>query len=126
MTRLVLLTFIVLGLGIVPVGAGPCTNEILAVEKAVNEPNSPYAPTARQSVGAQVHRQPTQSSVARAEQKSDSGYEAALDRARALDNQNSPDCAQAVKEAARHAVMICPEAGAATSVPRRAAADHRG
>jgi hypothetical protein len=98
MTRLVLLTFIVLGLGIVPVGAGPCTNEILAVEKAVNEPNSPYAPTARQSVGAQVHRQPTPSSVERAEQKADSGYEAALDRARALDNQNNPDCTQAVKE----------------------------
>jgi hypothetical protein len=87
-----------LSLGLASVRAGPCTNEILAIEKAVSEPNSPYAPTAGQSVGAQVHRQPTPSSVARAEQKADSGYEAALDRARALDNQNNPDCAQAVKQ----------------------------
>lgn len=26
--------------------AGPCTSEILRIEKAVNEPNSPYGPTA--------------------------------------------------------------------------------
>jgi hypothetical protein len=78
--------------------AGPCTSEIERVEKAVNEPGSVYAPTARQSVGAQVHRQPTPSSVAQAEQRADSRYDAALDRARALDNQNSPDCAEAVKQ----------------------------
>jgi hypothetical protein len=36
--------------------------------------------------------------VARAEQKADLGYETALDRARALDDQNNPDCAQAVKQ----------------------------
>ena len=40
----------------------------------------------------------TPSSVARAEQRADAGYTAALDRARALDNQNNPECAQAVKE----------------------------
>jgi hypothetical protein len=36
--------------------------------------------------------------VARAEEKADSNYTAALDHARALDNQNNPDCAQAVKQ----------------------------
>jgi hypothetical protein len=36
--------------------------------------------------------------VARAEEKADSTYTAALDRARALDSQNNPDCAQAVKQ----------------------------
>jgi hypothetical protein len=77
---------------------GACTTEILDVEKAVSAPNSPYSPTARRSVGAQMGRQPTPSSVARAEEKADSGYTAALDRARALDNQNNPDCAQAVKQ----------------------------
>jgi hypothetical protein len=98
MSRLMLVTAAVLGLGIAPVWAGPCTTEILNVEKAVNAPNSPYAPTARQSVGAQMGRQPTPSSVARAEETASSSYTAALDRARALDNQNNPDCAQAVKE----------------------------
>ena len=98
MKRLALLACIVLVSGVTTSWAGPCTSEILAVEKAVNEPNSPYAPTARQSIGAQMGRQPTPSSVARAEEKADSGYAAALDRARALDNQNNPDCAQAVKQ----------------------------
>jgi hypothetical protein len=97
MDRLVLLSSIILSLGIASVRAGPCTSEILSVEKAVSEPNSPYTPTARQSVGAQLGRQPTPSSVARAEGKADSNYTAALDQARALDNQNNPDCAQAVK-----------------------------
>jgi hypothetical protein len=98
MTRPFLLTCIALGLGIAPAWSGPCTSEILNVEKAVSAPNSPYAPTARQSVGAQLGRQPTPSSVTRAENTADSAYTAALDKARALDNQNNPDCAQAVKE----------------------------
>jgi hypothetical protein len=98
MSRLIVLTSIILALGIASLRAGPCTSEILSIEKAVSEPNSPYAPTARQSVGAQLGRQPTPSSVARAEGQADSNYAAALDRARALDNQNDPDCAQAVKQ----------------------------
>jgi hypothetical protein len=97
MKRLALLACLALVLGVATSRAGPCTSEILAVEKAVNEPNSPYGPTARQSIGAQMGRQPTPSSVARAEEQADSGYMAALDRARALDNQGNPDCAQAVK-----------------------------
>ncbi|HEY6992741.1 MAG TPA: hypothetical protein VH397_03440 [Xanthobacteraceae bacterium] len=89
---------IILVFGTATVRAGPCTSEILSIEKAVNERHSPYAPTGRQSVGAQLGRQPTPSSVARAEEKADSTYTAALDRARALDSQNNPDCAQAVKQ----------------------------
>ena len=76
--------------------AGPCTSEILRIEKAVNEPNSPYGPTARQSIGAQLDRQPTPSSVARAQRQANSNYKAALDRARALDNQNDQECEKAV------------------------------
>jgi hypothetical protein len=98
MTRLVLLTLLVLGFGMAPAQPGPCTSEILRVEKAVSEPNSPYTPTARQSIGAQTGRQPTPSSVAQAEEKADAAYKVALDRARALDSQDNPDCAQAVKE----------------------------
>jgi hypothetical protein len=73
--------------------AGPCTSEIEAVEKAINAANSPYAPMAPQSVGAQLGHQPTPSSVARAEGQADAGYQAALDRARALDNERNPQCA---------------------------------
>jgi hypothetical protein len=98
MNRLAVIACIFLACGVETARAGPCTSEILKIEKAVNEPNSPYGPTARQSVGAQLGRQPTPSSVARAEEKADSHYTAALDHARALDNQNNPDCAQAVKQ----------------------------
>jgi hypothetical protein len=98
MNRLAVFACIILAFGVATSRAGPCTSDILNIEKAVNEPNSPYAPSARQSVGAQLGRQPTPSSMARAEEKADSSYTAALDRARALDNQNNPDCAQAVKQ----------------------------
>jgi hypothetical protein len=80
------------------VQAGPCTSEILRIETAVNEPNSPYEPTAPQSVGAQTDVQQTPSSVARAERQADSNYRALLDRARALDNQNNLECEGVVKE----------------------------
>ena len=98
MNRLAVFACIILAFGVATSRAGPCTSDILNIEKAVNEPNSPYAPSARQSVGAQLGRQLTPSSMARAEEKADSSYTAALDRARALDNQNNPDCAQAVKQ----------------------------
>jgi hypothetical protein len=98
MNRLALFACILVAFGVDAARAGPCTSEILKIEKAVNEPNSPYAPTARQSVGAQLSRQPTPSSVASAEEKADSNYTAALDRARALDNQENPGCAEAVKQ----------------------------
>jgi hypothetical protein len=98
MNRLAFFACFLLAFGTDTARAGPCTSEILKIEKAVNEPNSPYAPTARQSIGAQLSRQPTPSSVARAEGKADSNYTAALDRARALDNQDNPDCAEAVKQ----------------------------
>ena len=98
MYRVAVFACIILAFGVATSRPGPCTSDILSIEKAVNEPNSPYAPTARQSIGAQLSRQPTPSSVERAEGKADSTYQAALDRARALDNQNNPDCAQAVKQ----------------------------
>jgi len=78
--------------------AGPCTSEIEGIEKAVEAADSPYAPMARQSVSAQLGHQPTPSSVARAEQQADAGYQAALDRARALDNERNPQCEHAVEQ----------------------------
>jgi hypothetical protein len=98
MIRSLPLTGLILGLGIASVQAGPCTSEILRIEKAINEPNSPYIPTAPQSVGAQTDVQPTPSAVARAERQADSNYRAVLDRARALDNQNNSECEEVVRE----------------------------
>src|SRR5919108_4776857 len=74
MYRVAVFACIILAFGVATSRAGPCTSDILSIEKAVNEPNSPYAPTARQSVGAQLSRQPTPSSVARAEGQADSTY----------------------------------------------------
>ena len=97
-SRFVSITGVILARGIGCAQAGPCTADIEKIEKVLNEPNSPFGPTARQSVGAQLGRQPTPASMARAEQKARSHYEAALKRAQALDNQNNPACKKAVKK----------------------------
>ena len=98
LTRLVLMTSALLALGIGCAEAGPCSADIAKIEKALNEPNSPFGPTGRQTVGAQMGRQPTPSSMARAEQKAGSHYQAALTKAQTLDNQNNPACKKAVKK----------------------------
>jgi hypothetical protein len=96
--RLVLMTSALLALGVGCAQAGPCSADIAKIEKALNAPNSPFGPTGRQTVGAQTGRQPTPSSMARAEQKAGSHYQAALTKAQTLDNQNNPACKKAVKK----------------------------
>jgi hypothetical protein len=98
MLRSFLAASLFLSFGAAGVQAGPCTNEILQIEKAVNEPNSPYTPTLPQSIGAQIDQQPTPSSVARAQQEANAHYEAVLDRARKLDSQNNSECEKVVRE----------------------------
>jgi hypothetical protein len=98
LSRFVLMTSAIFALGLGCAQAGPCTTDIEKIEKVLNERNSPFGPTGRQSVGAQMGRQPTPSSMARAEQKAGSHYQAALTRAQALDNQNNPACKKAVKK----------------------------
>jgi hypothetical protein len=78
--------------------AGPCSAEIEKIEKLVANPNSGIAPTARQTVGAQLSRQPTPESIARAEQKADSHYDEVLSKAKSLDAANNPDCTKVVAE----------------------------
>jgi hypothetical protein len=85
-------------MGATAASAGPCTTEITDVEKAVNAPNSPYVPTARQTIAAQDSRQPTPSSVATAEQRADAHYNEVLGKAKALDAANSSDCKEVVRE----------------------------
>ena len=98
LTHLVIVTSALLALGVGCAQAGPCSADIAKIEKALNAPNSPFGPTARQTVGAQLGRQPTPASMARAEQKADTNYQTMLTRAQTLDNQNNPACKKAVKK----------------------------
>jgi hypothetical protein len=78
---------VVLLLGLTSAHAGPCTSQISQFEQAVRQSNNnPDAgPTATQSVGAQLSRQPTPSSMKRAEAKAQTAFDAALARAKRLD-----------------------------------------
>ena len=74
-------------LGIVPAHAGPCTTAIAQFEQAVRQSagNPDAGPMARQSIGAQLDRQPTPGSVKRAEERAQTAFMAALARAKRLD-----------------------------------------
>jgi hypothetical protein len=74
-------------LNAVPAYAGPCTAEITAFEARVRQSgNKPDAgPYLRQSVGAQMSRQPTPDSVKRAETQAQTAFDAAMARAKQLD-----------------------------------------
>jgi hypothetical protein len=98
MHRLVLAVGLALSFGIAGANAGPCSSEITQIEQAVNQPNSQYGPTARQTIGAQDSRQPTASSVATAEKRADNHYLDVLNKAKALDAANNSDCQNVVKE----------------------------
>ena len=84
--------------------AGPCSNAIAQFEQAVRQSaNKPDAgPTARQTIGAQLDRQPTPGSVARAEARAQATFEASLARARRLDERgNRAGCTRALAAARR-------------------------
>jgi hypothetical protein len=85
-------------------GAGPCTAQIAELDQqiAVATAGPATGPTAPQSVGAQLHHQPTPGSVEHAEIRANADADAALDRARKADAEGNADaCAQALREA-RH------------------------
>jgi hypothetical protein len=84
--------------------AGPCSNAIAQFEQAVRQSaNKPDAgPTARQSIGAQLDRQPTPESIARAEARAQTTFEASLARAKRFDARgNSAGCTRALAAARR-------------------------
>ena len=70
-----------------PAHAGPCTDQIaqfeLAVRQSAGRPGA--GPFARQSIGAQIDRQPTPASVKRAEKRARAQFAATLARAKRLD-----------------------------------------
>jgi hypothetical protein len=78
--------------------AGPCTAQIAEVERYLGR--LALGPTASQSIGAQLHHQPTPQSVERSLSTARADAEAALDRARKADAEgNAAACTKALDEA---------------------------
>jgi hypothetical protein len=103
MNRLIAAVFIfALGQSVESAHAGPCTQEIaqfeLAVRQSAGKPNA--GPTAVQSIGAQIDRQPTPASIKRAEQRAQAKFAATLTRAKRFDARgNRSACTSALDEA---------------------------
>jgi len=107
-SRILVLAAIVLLGGATAAQAGPCTGQIAEVEQRISQlsaarlPSGAGEPTARQSVGAQLHHQPTPGTVEHAEYVANKRGEAALARARKADAAgNANACAEALRKA-RH------------------------
>jgi hypothetical protein len=88
--------------------AGPCTKQIAEVEQqilqlqATPSPSGVGQPSAQQTVGAQLHHQPTPGSVESAQSKASADASAALGRARKADDAgDTAACAAALDEAKR-------------------------
>lgn len=97
-----LLTAVTFVGGVDAAQAGPCTTQIAEVERYLSRltPGPASGPTAPQSVGAQLHHQPTPGSVQGAEGKAHEMAEAALERARKADAEgNVSGCEKALAEA---------------------------
>ena len=82
---IMIIVLIVLGLGVSLAVASPCSDEIKLEQAIQQSGNNPAAaPTARQSVGAQLGYQPTPESVRDAELASKKRLVAILNRAKAF------------------------------------------
>ena len=96
----VALVFMLSGVG----GAvsGPCANQIAELERqvAAAAPDQQSGPSAQQSIGTQLHRQPTPSSVESAEGVATREADDALARAKQADAMgNAADCNAALQKA---------------------------
>jgi hypothetical protein len=92
----------VLVAGAVDAQAGPCTTQIATIERAIQgtTPSPDSGASAPQSVGAQLHHQPTPGSVEGAENRARADGLAALDRARKADAAgDAAACAKAIEDA---------------------------
>src|SRR5271170_5702739 len=86
--------------------AGPCTTQISQLEQvirhdqATSPPGGAGDPSGPQSVGAQLHHQPTPGSVERAEHQATADGDAALARAKRADaDGDASACAKALTQA---------------------------
>lgn len=105
-SRILLLAAVALSAGAGAAHAGPCTAQISQVEQQIRQaqaaalPGGAGTPSAPQSVGAQLHHQPTVQSVERAESKASTLAAEALDRARQADAAGDADtCSKALQDA---------------------------
>jgi hypothetical protein len=83
---------------------GPCTARIAGLERRINviAPGPDSGPTAPQTVGAQLHHQPTPGAVEHAKHVANKDADAALENARKADAAgNAAACAKALNEARR-------------------------
>ena len=91
--------------GIGAAQSGPCTADIGKLEHQIAGGDGPApnsGPTSTQSVGAQLHHQPTPGSVGQAAHAANKDGDAAIERARKADAAgNAADCNQALVEARR-------------------------
>lgn len=84
--------------------SGPCTAQIAALEQqiGVTPPGPKSGPTGPQTLGAQLHYQPTPRDVAHAEHAANKDADLALDRARKADAAgDAAGCQAALDEAKR-------------------------
>jgi hypothetical protein len=84
--------------------SGPCTTQIGALEQQINAapPGPESGPSAPQTLGAQLHHQPTPGSVDRGEHLANKDGDVALDRARKADERGDAKiCNDALDEARR-------------------------
>jgi hypothetical protein len=92
----------VMGIGIPSAQAGPCGAAIARFEEAVRQSaNNPNAgPYARQTVGAQLDREPTPASIKRAQARAWGAFRAEVARAKRLDVRgDGPGCTKALARA---------------------------
>ena len=88
--------------GIAGARGGPCAEDIVLLERqiAASALGPQSGPMGGQTIGAQLHRQPTPGSVERAENSANTDAEAALNSARQADSVgNAVDCNAALKKA---------------------------
>jgi hypothetical protein len=90
-----------LTLCVVPAQAGPCSAAIAQFEAAVRQSaGNPFAgPLAPQTIGAQMNREPTRSSLKRAKARAQASFAAALARAKRLNARGDASCSRALARA---------------------------
>jgi hypothetical protein len=82
--------------------SGPCTEKIAELEQQIGQtaPGPESGPAAPQTVGAQLHHQPTPGAIEHAESSANKDADAALDRARKADADGSAvACNKALSDA---------------------------
>jgi hypothetical protein len=89
--------------------SGPCTVQIAHLETQIHRTaqSRGSGPTAQQSIGAQLHHQPTPAAVQNAESKANTDADAALQRARQADAAgDAVACATALGNASHHWIIL--------------------